>query len=168
MSEQERVCRDQVRGIEYAARLAKLPEKFPGIDRDQRRHDSIGLTQFIDGIGRRQRENLHPGRPGRSNTGLRVFDDKTLVGPQERPHEVVEPLQSQEIDGRIRLPDRTIVGRHDKFNGLFDHGPAKHPVNLLTTAAGGNGEPTQRSSGLHKLDHTGKQFRLLCGRMEPE
>lgn len=168
MSEQEQVCRDQVRGIERPARLVKLPEKPAGIDRDQRRHDSIGLTQFIDGIGRRQCENLHPGRPGRSNTGLRVFDDKTLVGPQERPYEVVQPLQGQEIDGRIRFPDRTIVGRHDEFNGLFDHGPAKHPVNLLATATGGNGEPAQWFGGLHKLNHTGKEFRLLSGGMVPE
>ena len=124
--------------------------------------------QFIGRVSRRQGEYRHPGSPGRSNTGLRVFNDETLVGPQERPHEVVQPLQGQNVDGRIRFPDRAIVGLHDEFNGPFDRSPAQRPVNLLATATGSNREPTQWFGGSHKLDYTGKEFRLLCGGMVPE
>lgn len=157
-----------MREIEHPAFSAKLPEKRPRDDTRQKKHDAIRLAQFLDRVGRRQGQDGHPRCAGRANAGLRIFNDQTLIGRQERPLGVVQPLQGQEIDGGIRLPDRRVLRRDDPFNGPFDLGPAQRPIDLLAPAAGSDRHATERPGGVHKLDHTGKELRLLCSGMKPE
>lgn len=80
----------------------------------------------------------------------------------------IEPLQRQEVDGRVRLSGRAIVSRHDDIEGVMDHCTSQRVVDLPAPASRGHGEAIARLGGRHKLHDTWEQGRLVSGRVLSE